>query len=175
MEMLVLYFSVRGNNKLLAEHLARRLGADAERVRDARWFPRLHMPRDLMKDDLPPIKPIAADVSGYDSVLFVAPVFAGKIAMPMKSAIAAMAPKLPSYSFVSLCGYDRPDQRKELVAQLTDLTGKAPEHLGALSIGDLVAEKDRKSVWVVSNFKVREAHLTQFSSQIDEIASWNAT
>ena len=172
MRLLVLYFSARSNNRLLAKHLAERLGADIAEVRDTRWFPKLRMIRDLSKDRRPPIAPITHKPEDYDHVLVVAPLFDSNIAHPMKTALSTWGRAMKAYSFVSFCGYHRQEQRDKVHAQLVDLTGKEPEHISELCVGDLVPEKNRRKVWVVSNYRVKQPELASFSEKLDEIAGW---
>ena len=174
MRLLVLCFSSSGNNRLLARVLADRLEAELAEIRDARFFRLLHMPRDLKLDRHPPIKPIRQDPAGYDHVLFISPLFGSRIAAPMKTALSSWGLGVESYSFVTFCGYDRPEQRDKVHQQLIELTGQPPAHMTALCVGDLVPESDRRKVFVVSNYRVRLPELETFKDTMDEITGWFA-
>lgn len=172
MTLAILYYSSSGNNRLLARHLAARLGAQSEEIRDTRWFRKLRLINDMARDRRPPIAPIALDAGDYDHVLFVSPLYDSNIGFPMKTALSTWGRQVRAYSFASFCGYHRQEQRDKIVAQLTDLTGRAPAHVSELCVGDLVPEKDRRNVWVVSRYRVKEPELARFSDRLDEIAGW---
>lgn len=174
MKTAIVYASISGNNRLLAKHLASRLEAPVEEIRDTRWFKKLRLVSDLAKNRLAPIAPIMLDPTRFDHVVFVAPVFGSTIAPAMKTALSSWGRIVGAYSFVTLCGYRNEEQRGKIHAQLVELTGREPANVREIVVGDLVPEKDRKSIWVVSNYRVRAAELSRFKAEIDEILAWFA-
>lgn len=175
MSVLVLYYSRSGNNRLLAQHLAARLGADVEEVRAAGWRTFLSVILDMSRDRRPRLHPLRRDVGMYDTVLFLAPIWDLAIAHPMKTCLENVKAALKSYSFVTLCGYRREGQGEHIRKELTALTGREPAHTAELLVADLVPEGDRQKVRVVSAKRVTEAELGRFGLQIEAILGWFGT
>ena len=174
MRVLILCYSRTGNNRLLANHLAERIGADFEEVRTKGWRTFLSMILDMSRDRRPKIHPLKHDVAGYDHVLFLAPLWDMNIAHPMKTCLETVARNLGPYSFVTLCGYHRDGQPEHVAGELRALTGKEPAHLTELQVGDLVPEEDRGKVTVVSAKRVKPDELSAFEPQIGAILRWFA-
>lgn len=172
MSVLVLYYSRSGNNRLLARHLAARLGADVEEVRARGWRTFLSMILDMSRDRRPRLHPLRHDAGAYDSVLFLAPIWDFSVAHPMKTCLESLKARLTSYSFVTLCGYRRDGQGDHIRQELRDLTGREPAHTAELLVADLVPESDRHKVRVVSAKRVTEAELASFDPQIEAILGW---
>jgi len=172
MKPLILFLSRSGNNRLLARTLADRLGADLEEIRDPRWFRIFRLGGDLKHDRHPDIAPIAHDVAAYDHVLYIAPLYDMNIAHAMKTALARSGANARKLSFATFCGYHRPGQHEAIAQQIAALTGRAPDHLTELWVGDLVAPEDRNKVRIVSAYKVRPDELARFDDKLAEIEGW---
>jgi flavodoxin len=87
--VLVVYYSMTGNSRRVAQELRQALGADIEEIREP--HPRkgltgvLRALRDAILRREPPILPTAADPSRYDLVVLGGPVWAGRFASPVRS------------------------------------------------------------------------------------------
>ena len=173
MKLLIVYYLLSGINRMLAEHLGQRLGADVVAVREKKKKRTGFMTfLDLMLKRKQEILPLEVSPANYDHVLLVAPLWDMSIAYPMATAIQQWGGDLKKFSFVSFCGYVRPGQSDHVANELETLTGKVPQHVWELHVGDLVPPKDRKKVWIVSRYKVKPAELASFKKQIDEITGY---
>jgi hypothetical protein len=79
-------------------------------VREPRQRPMVTILLDLAFRRSGQIEPLRADPRIYDHVLFLAPSWNRHIATPMRAAMRHLAPEVGAYSFVTLCGGDRPRQ-----------------------------------------------------------------
>lgn len=172
MKLLIVYYSHSGNNRLLAEHLGRILGARVEGVIEKRKRTGLTILLDMLLKRRPAIHAIEVSPKAFDRVLLAAPVWNMSVAYPMQTAIKQMRGDLGKFAFVSLCGYGRPGQSTYLAGELARLAGKAPEHVWELHVCDLVPPEHRDKVTVVSAHRVTENELQVFRATIEEIASF---
>ena len=169
MKPLILYYSYSGNNELLARHLASRLDCRVEAIVEKKKRRPVTILLDMALKRRPAIEEIWASPAEFDHVLLLAPLWNMGIAHPMVSAIRQIAGRLPNYSFVTLCGYDRPGQNERVRRELEELTGKAPMNVWELTVAELVPLVERANVRVVSRRCVRAHELEAFSDRIDQI------
>jgi len=168
MRPVILAYSFTGNNRLLAETLARRIGCPLVAVtpRGNRWP--ISIAIDLMFRRFPKIRPIS--LPEHDHLLVMAPLWDRWIAHPMRSALKALGAGIGPYSFVSLSGGVRPGQVEFVDEQLEKLTGQPPRKHWALYVEKLVAEETRGTP-KVSSYRVSPEELESYS-EIGEIVDW---
>lgn len=91
MSALIVYYSLDGSTKFIAENLAAEIGADNEELR-----PKLHLPagsfakhfwggRMVVFKEKPVIEPLARDISGYDLIIIGTPVWAFNFSPPIRT------------------------------------------------------------------------------------------
>jgi flavodoxin len=171
MRLLIVYFSLTGNNRLLAEHLGRELGARVVGVVETHQRSGLTILLDMLFKRRPAIRDLGVAPQDYDHVLLLAPLWNMNIAHPMTSAILQMKAALGRFSFVSFCGYQRPGQAAHVAQELERLTGRAPARVWELHVGDLFPPEQRNKVRAVSAHRVSEKELASFQTTIGEIAA----
>ena len=140
MRFLVVYFSYTGNNRLLATKVAERLNCELSEIVETRRRTGLTTVMDVLFLRTPKIEPLGKDVGDYDHVILVAPVWDSQVAHPMQALIKRERRLLSSYSFLTLCGYERPGQREKLDKQLSGLIGRPPGALQELKVCELLPE-----------------------------------
>lgn len=65
----------------------------------------------------PKLEPLSRQPAAYEHVLLVAPVWNAKLAHPMKAFVKRERQALARYSFITLCGYERPGQSESLARE----------------------------------------------------------
>lgn len=168
MKNLIVYFSHSGNNRLLAEHLTGLIGCDVCPIIENKKRTMLTIILDMMFKREPKINEIEYRVSNYDHIILVAPVWAAKIANPMQVFIKREKAVFPSYSFISLCGYKRPEQREAIIKELSGLIEKAPKAVCELTICDLLPIGKRNEIKRIANYHVKNEELVIYESEINE-------
>jgi len=93
MKMLVVYYSLTGNTEVVAQALARELGADVRRVEDlekpsANWWFMITGSMSAIRGVESAIKPIDTGLQEYDRVFVGSPVWAGNPSTPINAFIA---------------------------------------------------------------------------------------
>lgn len=129
MKLLIVYYSHTGNNRLLAGHLGRRLGARVVEVAEKHKRTSLTIPLDMLFERHPAIRAIDASARKFDHVLLVPPLWNMAVAHPMQTAITRLKEDLGKFSFASLCGYPRPAQPVHVGGEIARRAGKVPEHV----------------------------------------------
>ena len=128
MRCLVVYYSLSGITRRLAEQAARQLGADIVEVRTPHYraspFGAIRAAMDSWRDRLPPIDASGPSPEAYAYVLVLAPVWAGRAATPIRAYLARNSGKFKRAGFVLTCGNWCPARAFE---QMQTLSGIAPE------------------------------------------------
>jgi hypothetical protein len=143
MSDLVVFYSLTGKSRQVAEKLASALPADlAEIVEEKpRGFTGLAMIRCLTDSLLrrkPAIKPMAKHAGVYDRVTLVCPIWAARIAGPARSWLAVEGPDAPVLALsLQLGGGPHGSVFDEIAA----LTGKSPEKVLEVVEGDFAENK----------------------------------
>ncbi len=168
----IIYSSRKGNNALLARHLAAATGGRTLTVVERRWrFGIFTLIRDMSLKRRPKIRTLEL-APEIGRVLFIGPIFDMQVAHALASAVLQLRDRIPRYAFATLCGYRREGQEAHIREELADLAGHPPEHVWQLFVSDLVPEAKRQSPWVVSRYRVREAELRHYDTEIAAIAGW---
>lgn len=88
-KMLVMYYSLSGNTKAVAEKIQAKTGADIYRIETVRTYPSAYNPlieeakRELNENDLPALKGTLPDIASYDLVFVGGPVWWYTVATPV--------------------------------------------------------------------------------------------
>lgn len=170
MRALIVVHSFTGNNRLLADELARRTGAAVVEVLPLGRRTRFSILADLVLRRRPAVRPLAADPVGYDRVLLVAPLWDRHVAFPMISALRTVKGRLGAYDFATLCGDARPGQGDVVRTELAAVVGHPPDMVTELHVADLLPEALRRQVRKVSGHRVSAAELRQFEPELAALA-----
>ncbi len=142
MRTLVVYYSLAGTTRTLAQAIARELGADVEGIRCRRYYPRswgiLKAGFDSMARRLPPIEAPELVPGAYDLVLVGAPMWGTHPATPVQAFLRREAGRLPT-SVGSFLTYGGSPATEKALGEMSALAGRAPTATLA------VRDKDVKS------------------------------
>ena len=122
---------------------------------------------DVVFPCFPRIQPIEQGLGADDRVILVGPVWAGKLAAPLRTFLRLHREQLHDYSVITLCGYERPEQRGWLTTELTRRVGRPPRMVCELRVSDLVPPEQRHSLGVINGYHVQKAELEQYRAAID--------
>jgi flavodoxin len=140
MGKLVAYYSWTGHTQQIAEAIAAAIGADVEAIREAR--PRagalayLRSIWEALRAKPAPILAPAKDAAAYDLVVLGTPVWAGRMASPLRTYIEQQGGKLLR---VAVFCTEGGASGEKAIAQVAALCGKQP--VASL----IVTERDLKS------------------------------
>jgi flavodoxin len=164
MKTLIAYYSYTENNEKLAKELQRKLGCDILKIEELKkrtWFTIF---LDLVFNRKPSIKTEPYSIENCDQVICIAPIWATKIASPLKTFLHAEKDRIKRYSFITICGGSNGIPKIEV--QLTAILGKKPDSLAELWITDLVKGKRN-----TMNYKLDQRDFETFQSKINDFLS----
>ena len=165
MKTLVVYYSFSGNNRLLAQHLQKRLNADLQEIAEVKPRTGFTILLDVFFRRTPKIVASRINWPQYSRVILLAPIWAGRIASPLKAFLRLAKQHLPQYCFISLCGTGH---NKNLKKELTQLTGQEPEFVLELSVNDLLPPEKKNKIKYTSGYKVQPADLKYFDAALEK-------
>lgn len=133
MTTLVVYYSRTGNNRSIAEYIAKELGADIDEIIDKKkrggilgW---LQAGMDSASKNLTEIK-YEKNPQDYDKIIIGCPIWAGNIIPPIRTYLETADLSGKKLAFF-ICS--KTEGFKELFPKLKEMTPKA-EHIGRLGI-----------------------------------------
>jgi hypothetical protein len=171
MRILIVVYSFTGNNRLLAQDLARRLGAEIAEVETVGRRRTFTILIDMVMKRRPEVEALRVDPADYDHVIFMAPLWDMDPAYPLATVMRRYRGRVGRYSFITLCGYVRDGQTEHAREAVTRLLERPPDHVFELHVGKLVPPEDRRNVRKVSGHRVTPDELRAFEPEIREIAS----
>jgi flavodoxin len=130
MKTLVVYYSLTGKTDVVAQTLARELGADLRRVEDvekptANWWFIMTGAFAAIRGVEAPIKPIETGFQGYDRVFVGSPVWGGSPSTPINAFIAkADFSGKQVVAFMTMGGDDAAGALKKLSERIEKKGGK---------------------------------------------------
>jgi flavodoxin len=127
MRILVAFYSHSGHTRQVAGEIARHCGADLEEIRDARppagaWTA-LRSIWDSLTGAIPPIETTPRNPSDYDLVILGTPVWAWRVAPPMRSYVLRNVLRFRRVAF--FCTEDGGGERR-VFAELRHLCRQTP-------------------------------------------------
>jgi flavodoxin len=173
MKNLIVYYSFTKNNEKIAEYFRNQLSCHIAKIETVRKRSGLSILFDLMFNRKPAVKAIPFYLWNYEHVIFIAPIWAGKIAMPLKTFLLNEKANIKKYSFVTVCGGGNASQKAKVEKQLIELTGKVPEKVVELWVSNLLPIQKQGTVKSVTGYRIQPADFAQFDQQIQEILEDN--
>jgi flavodoxin len=139
MKTLIVYYSFTGNNESLAKELRDRLGADLFRIETRRKTTLFSIVLDLLLNRTPEIKDFYHARNLYDKYIFISPVWAGRVASPMRAFLRKERLQIRGYSFITLCGGGE-DQKARIYSDLVNIVGQIPEQVVELQLKEFFSQ-----------------------------------
>lgn len=168
MKNIIVYYSNTRNNELLALHLQKKLSCDVLKIEEVNKRTGITILLDLLFNRNPKLKGHGVHLAQYDHFIFVAPIWAGKIASPMRSFMKEEKEHIKSFSFITLCGGIQ-GQLVKITQQLKTILGLDPTVVEELWISHLPSAKN------TSNYHVTAEDLEYFRKQENEFLSAQIT
>lgn len=165
MRFLIVYYSFTNNNQRLAQLLAGRLSGDIARINEVKKRTRFTILFDLIFNRRSSIKKDVCSLKEYKHVIFVSPVWASKIATPMKTFLEQEKDNIGEYSFATVCS-GIAGQREKIQKELISLVGKRPNEILELWVNDLLQPWQRDKIRYVTNYRINDEDLAQFEPKI---------
>ncbi len=165
MKILIVYYSFTENNKKLAYYLQDELECDIAEINTVKSRTGLSIFMDLIFNRQPEIKTVPFNLHDYDHILFISPIWAGKIAMPLASFLFNQRRDLSAFSFITVCGGGNEMQKEKVRDELLLLTGKQPCKVQELWVSGVLSH-GRKLSTRASSYRLTAGDLQKFNLTI---------
>lgn len=137
MKVIVISYSLTGNNEALASSIATEFAAEHIKISESKTRNMGTIFFDILFNRTPEISPIVDKVRDNDLVIFVGPVWMGQVASPFRSYFKHLKDRVGPYAFVSISG-GADGNNPKLANELNERLGKEPAKLIDLHIADLL-------------------------------------
>lgn len=168
MKTLIVFYSNTGNNRVLAQELKNKLNADILEVEEFGKRTGMKILLDIVFNRKPAIRYSPFPTHQYDLVLIVAPIWAAKIANPMRVFLRCEKSNLKRYAFISICGGATGEQVHKIREGLYDIIKRLPVAVCQLSINDLLPAHQKDKVKYTSSYRIGDNDLDHFKSRIKD-------
>jgi flavodoxin len=166
MKNVIVYYSFTHNNEKLARLLSEKLQCEKLRLETVKPKTGFSIFLDILFHRTPAVKTLAKSLAAYDHVTFVSPIWAGKIATPMKSLLQKERGMIDHYSFISLCG-GAPGQKEKIEQELLSLVGDKPDSHVQLSVREAIALHEHDKIRAAATqYRVAAGDLDIYEPQL---------
>ncbi|HEY5749822.1 MAG TPA: hypothetical protein VIU12_27335 [Chryseolinea sp.] len=168
MNTIVVYYSFTNNNEQLAKLLQEKLHCDILKIETVRKRTAMSILLDVVFRRKPAIQSHELSMARYDRFIFVAPVWAGRIASPLRTFLREESNFIVHYAFITLCGGGQHSQRRKLENELTAILETPPENVTELWVKDVLETKTMDTAKFTSAYRVEPKDFEHFAGKINE-------
>jgi len=174
MNTLIVYYSFTSNNEKLAFYLTKQLHCDVAKLETISKRSGFSIMLDLLFKRKPALKPLHLNLKDYHDIIFIGPVWAGKVATPLKSFIINERENIRDYSFITVCGGGNRDQKAHIIHELTSAIGKEPVKVVELWINDILSEKKKDTIKYTSGYRLEVDDFKKFETSLNDFIAEHA-
>jgi hypothetical protein len=162
MKTAIICYSYSHNNLVLAGEILSRTGGTLFIIEETKSRSKFTIMFDLIFNRVPKIKDYPHLSERFDHCILIAPIWGGRIASPLRAFILKAGSRIPSYSFITVCG-GAPNQKKKIVDELAGLLHKEPLMVTELSLSEYLGHPKG-----LLDFKIDKEKMKFFDAKIDE-------
>jgi len=167
MKMVMVSYSMTGNNDALAANIAAELAMERVRITESKARTTAKIALDMLFNRTPKVSPAVDTVDGYDLILFVGPVWMGHVAAPLRANLKHLKGSPVQYAFISISG-GADGSNPGLVRDLIKRTGKAPAALIDLHIADLLPSNPKPTRQETQDYRLRDQDVKELTDIVLE-------
>jgi flavodoxin len=167
MKTLIIYYSYTGNNAKLAKAISNKLNADCIELKETRKRTTVSILLDIVFNRIPKIQNIDRDIIDYEYIIFVAPIWFGKIGTPLRRAFQKLKNTNQNISLVTLsAGYDGINSKSE--KEIVKRTGITPKALINPLLSELFSANPKPTRKTLEEYKISQAEAEKMAEKIVE-------
>lgn len=159
MKKLIVCYSKTGNNRKLAEFLGQELSADVELIETKKELSMFNLILDMIFSRKPKILDTKFNPEKYDHVIFIGPVWMGKLSSPLFSYMKKFQEKIKNYSFITISG-GAIGNNDTLESNIHTTMNRTAKHITQLFINNLLPEEKKNQMKETSAFRIEDSDLT---------------
>ena len=168
MKIAVVSYTMTGNNGKLAEKIAAEFQAEHIKVKELKKRKMLSIVMDVVFDRTPKVQVDSKIVEWCDLIIFVGPVWLGKVATPFRKYFEYVKENIDEYAFVSINGGGEVINLK-IKEDLVKRTGKNPVLLKEFHIADLLPQKLKPTRQDTMDYRVDDEDIENITNSIKKI------
>lgn len=172
MRTLIVYYSFTGNNDILANDLKKRLSCDLLKIEETKKRTGFTILLDIVFNRDAKLKPHKVSLLDYDNFIFMAPIWAGRLAAPLKTFLKNNRKEIRRYSFITVCGGVE-GQKEKLTGKLIKLLHRSPEIVTELWVADLFTGGKKGVPVNTTGYRMAQKDLVVFEDKIQEFIKVN--
>lgn len=150
MKTVIMSYSLTGNNEALAKRIAEELKVEHIRIIEPKKRTFGTIAADLVFGRTPQTEPAPHVMSAYDLIIFIAPVWMGQPAFPLRSYLKQLKKHPQKYAYVSISGGANPG----LPGALKSRTGVEAVTVIDLHITDLLPPEPKPTPQYISAYRL---------------------
>jgi flavodoxin len=143
MKCLIVYYSMSGNTKRVAEKLSRVLNCDLEEITELKrrrgTLGFIKSVYEILGKKFPPILELERDPHAYDTIIVGTPVWVGSLATPVKSFLERYGARIDRAAFFLTKGGEA---ETKAFAQMSEILGMKPVATMQIRAGELKRDVD---------------------------------
>jgi flavodoxin len=170
MKTLIVYYSNTGNNELLVFHLQKKLQCEILKIEEAGRRSGLTIFLDIVFNRTPKLKEHAVQLNQYDHIIFAGPIWAGRIASPLRAFMRSEKSFIKSYSFITFCGGGSNEQIEKIRSEVKVILG-----IPATIVEELWISRLPVKTGITSSYQASAEDLGCFEKQVDEFLRLHLT
>ncbi len=165
MSIAVISYSYTGNNKALADSVAKKLSAEHIQITEQKKRTMGTIIFDVLFNRTPRVSPAPNIIEKHDMILFFSPIWMGMAAFPMRAYLKYLKENPKKYGFVSISG-GAVNGNPTIEGNLEKLAGRKPEALIDLHISDLLPSHLKSDMKATSSYKLSENDIEALTNKI---------
>jgi flavodoxin len=163
MKIIVISYSLTGNNDALAAAIASAFVAEHIKISETKPRTTWTIMLDVIFNRTPSVNPSPRAFENNDLIIFVAPVWMGKVATPLRAYFNYLKNKSGKYAFVSISGgADGPNDK--LAAELNKRLGKEPVALINMYVADLLPPNTKPTRKDTTAYRLNETEIRSLTN-----------
>lgn len=170
MKPIIIHYSQLGRNEALAKSIASELSVENIKISEKKSRTNLTIILDLLLNRTPKINSITTKIKEPELIIFVGPVWFGKVAFPLRACLKELKNSSIKYVFISLSGGgDGANSNPNLSKELTERVGKKPLILMNFHVADLLPADPKPTPKDIDSYKVSKENVTEITQKVIKV------
>lgn len=166
MRPLIVYYSHTGNNEKLALDLKNRLECDIHKISEVKKRKTISIIFDFLFKRKANLIKTNFTIKNYDCLIFVSPIWGGKIASPIRTFIEQDKKNLSKYFYITLCN-GQLGQKEKIIEELYTVVQRKPDDVIELWINNLLPEEKKNKIKHTFNYQADNSDIKFFDKDIE--------
>ncbi len=165
MKILIVSYSLTGNNEALAKRVAKELAAEHLKVTESKSRTIGSIVIDMIFNRTPQVEPLPDRLKHFDLILFFAPIWMGQVATPLRRYFKELKANSCRYAFISISGGADGDNPK-IAAELKKRVGEEPVAFIDLHIADLLPSNPKATRKETSAYRIDKEDIIKLTDTV---------